>query len=749
LNQITYMKQLLWMVILGWNSLAFSQIESLSPLSINPALSGLQELTEKAGPTTFDSTFIYTSDTLSLPFFDEFSRDHFQRYTEDYSAADLTFDEKLRLTTTGNVPLPADAKYAINQTYRKLVNLEQNTITDQELPSEQIKVGNLAVYPVVYTTTTVYPPYTIYDTIDFPNDPDTLWMVTPDLVQDSATKFFLPLHDQHAYWLDDNAYRNDRFAINPWSLGVVTFDGLDRTGHPYGFGTTTTGIADFLTSKPINMAPYSAADSLYFSFIYQPQGFGDEPETSDSLILEFYSPSEDQWYHQWSASGSEVTEFKKVMLPVTGEQFFQSAFQFRFKNYGGLSGALDQFHIDYVQLKIASGWQDSVIEDFAFVYPVGSLLQDYTQVPWDHYKESPTGHMSDAVRVVVRLEKATAANAQDGQIQVFYNGVPEPPVPSFVLQDNILTENSQTQDYLPDTVYDSDHDCSNGYNYDPTKPGNAVTFDVVATASAQFPNNTANDSTFYQQHFRNVYAYDDGTAEAAYGITGAQARLAYRFVPYVADSLIGISMHFLPTIYDLSNKLFLLTVWDDNNGVPGTILYEDDFFSTRQPVYEYGINDFTEYYFVNDQKVAITGTFYVGYRQLDPERLNLGFDCNIDNSQNTVFSVNNGGTWITSSIPGSMMMRPIFSTALDGELSTPEIEAEATVFGVYPNPVSELLHLQVNPVKYTGAALFDIQGKCVAQVSSEQLQLDMSPYTPGVYVLRDLQSGATQKIIKK
>jgi len=745
------MKQLLGIVVLGWNSIAFAQVESLSPLGSNPALHGQQATPapEKALAGSFDSTFIYTSDTLSLPFFDEFSRNHFQQYEKDYAAPDLTRDKKYRLTTTGNVPLPADAKYAINQTFRKTVNIDQNTVTNTDLPSEQIKVGNLATYPVVYTTTTVYPAYTIYDTIDFPNDPDTLWMVTPDLVQDSATKFFLPLHDQNAYWLDDNAYHNYRFAVNPWSLGVVTFDGLDRNGRPYAFGTTTTGIADFLTSKPINMAPYSAADSVYFSFLYQPQGFGDEPEASDSLILEFYSPSLDQWEHRWSVSGSEVADFKKVMIPVTQEQFFESAFQFRFKNYGGLSGALDQFHIDYVQLKIASGYQDTLLEDFAFVYPVGSLLKDFTQVPWDHYKESPANRMTDAARVVVRVEKATNANAQDGKVQVWYNGVEEAPTPSFILEDVILTENSQTQDYEPHKVYDSTHNFSAGYSYDPTKPGTYATFDVVATASAQFPNNPENDSTFYQQHFRNVYAYDDGSAEAAYGITGAQARLAYRFTPYVDDSLIGIAMHFVPSVHDVSNKLFLLTVWDDNNGIPGDILYEDNFFSTRQPVYEYGMNDFTAYYFVNDQKIPTTGTFYVGFRQLDADRLNLGFDRNIDNSAQAVYSVDNGGTWITSDISGSMMMRPIFSTALDAELSVPENALSETLFGIYPNPVHDILHLRVDASRYAGAMLFDIQGKCIAQLPATQLELDMSTYTPGIYIIRDVQSGATQKISKQ
>ena len=54
-------------------SQAFGQFESVEPLSVNTDLSWGQSLKTKA-LSTFDSTFIYKSDTLSLPFLTSFHK---------------------------------------------------------------------------------------------------------------------------------------------------------------------------------------------------------------------------------------------------------------------------------------------------------------------------------------------------------------------------------------------------------------------------------------------------------------------------------------------------------------------------------------------------------------------------------------------------------------------------------------------------------------------------------------------------
>ena len=54
--------------------ITFGQPESVGPVMTNPALHGKHPelLAAKVNAGTFDSTFVYTSDTIVLPIFDDF-----------------------------------------------------------------------------------------------------------------------------------------------------------------------------------------------------------------------------------------------------------------------------------------------------------------------------------------------------------------------------------------------------------------------------------------------------------------------------------------------------------------------------------------------------------------------------------------------------------------------------------------------------------------------------------------------------
>lgn len=725
------------------NSL-LGQIESTSAIAGNPDIynpEGKMRSLLKAG-ATFDSTFIYTSDTLELPFFDEFSKNHFQQYNADFSDPGVTFDKKYRiLDNTTLVPIANNEYYTAQQTFRRSYDITTSTFTDDNFDSIPFKTGSLATYPVVYSTTLLYPPYYIYDTIGVPDEPDTVWISSPEYYQDSATQFFINLNDANAYWLDSKAYHNYRFAVDPWSLGVVTFDGVDEFGYPYAIGTTTTNYADFLTSKPLNLAPFDASDSVYFSFLYQPQGYGDIPEASDSLVVEFYAKDLDQWFRVWSVSGSATEDFKVGHIRLEDPIYFKKGFQFRFKNFGAMSGSLDHFHLDYVNLRALSGYQDTLFKDFAFSYPVGSLLKDYTSVPWDHFQANSAGKMNDAVQVAVHNASNLPENNQNGLVEVSYGGAPEG---NYTMNATVLSGGNIN--YGPQTTYTSFHDFSTGYSYDVSKLGNKQTFDILATASAQFPNFAQNDSAVSHQYFANYYSYDDSTAEKAYGPTGTQARLAIKYEAYEADSLVGMYIHFVPTVDDVSNKLFLLTVWDNNGGQPGAILYEDNVFFPRQPEYGSSRNHFIPYYFKDTMKVAVGTTFFVGWRQFDADRLNVGLDCNLDHSDKTYFSVNNGVTWNQSQIPGSVMIRPIVSTSMDGELgiqSIPENKPSATIF---PNPTSNDVTVRMVNGTFEGLEVYNVQGKLILSSNEEAIQLQDQP--AGMYFIRVIGVDGMFKIIK-
>lgn len=717
-------------LILGFLSLA-------QGIEIGPIMRNLQLAARpnqlKSNANLIDSTFFFTPDTLQLPFFDDFSSNKFQKYTEDFNAPGLTEQVFYQLLNPQNLqPLASTAAFTDQATFRRTYDVTTSSYTDSIFQTIAIKVGDFSAFPIVYTTLDLYPPYYIYDTIGVPDTPDTVWVQNPSYIQDEATIFFATLNDPAALWLDHHAYHNYRYAVEPRSLGVVTFDGLDEFGYPYAIGTSLTNTADYLHSKPLDLSPYTAADSLYFSFLVQPQGFGDVPEATDSLIVEFYAKDLDQWVWVWSMAGDTLQPFKVVHIPVLNAQFFKKGFQFRFRNYGALSGSLDHFHIDYVHLRPQSDIADTLFKDFAWVYPMNSLLDTYTSVPWDHYKASTTNRMSNAVSVSIHNGSANAENnSTAGQISYSYNGTVEAAggLPGFILSNGALN-------YAPQTTYNSNHDMT-PIPFDINYPGNEQVFRVKGTIAAQFPNLPLNDTTGFYQSFSNYYSYDDGSAEAAFGPTGAQARLAVQFDAYEADSLVGLALHFVPSVNDVSSKLFLISVWSNENGHPGQLLYEDDVFFPRMPTYGNDRDVFINYFFDDTQKVSVPASFFVGWRQLDPERLNLGLDRNIDHSNKVQYSVDGGFTWYTSPFEGSAMLRPIFSTALDASLGIDSPNSAIPTWSCYPNPSAGEVHVVV-PQQFENQLIqiVNLQGQVVGQ--AEDLIIHTEALPEGIYMLHCL-----------
>lgn len=711
--------------------------EVLSPIgAINRGKKKMGQL--KTTPSV-DSTYIYSFDTLSLPFLDEFSRSKFPTMNAQPGDPNVSEQKYYHLTDMADVPLSNSKKFSTIPTKRYVTSA--GTTTESELPLISIKIANFQYFPIQYNVTQVYPPYNVYDTLDYVNAMDTILISNPDLLQDSITVFFAHISDPNVLWTDNFAYHNYTFAKNPWTLGVATFDGVDQHGYPYAINTTQEGVADYLTSKTIDLSTTVPADSIYLSFLYQFEGFSDPAETNDSIVLEFYNQASDHWDWIWSKRGEPVSDFKLAHLRITDAAYLTDGFRFRFKNYGGLSGLLDIVNIDYVHLRANSGYQDTLFKDFAFVYPVSSLIDTYTQVPYEHWLSSPT-HMNPKVNVVVRNGSNITENNMNGTVDVFYNSVLEG---SFTMIAQDLSGGNIN--YAPRTTYDSEHDFTNGYVFSSTTDS-IKTFDIVGHVSAQYPNLSLNDSSFTTQVFENVYAYDDGSAEQAYGISQAQGRMAVKFSPYKADTLMGVRIYFAPTVHDWSNKLFLLTVWADNGGVPGTIIYEDDFFNTRTPIYEDERGKFTDYLFPSRIPMA-ANSFYVGTRQVDPQPLNVGFDRNNPQSNKLFYSINGGLTWTASSMQGIPMVRPLFQTLNNVTLNVAEQVEEQVNWSVYPNPTNGIATISWNnSFDFPGATIIDAQGRAIATLDAEERTIDLTDKMPGIYFVKLSNSNLTLKILR-
>jgi len=99
-----------------------------------------------------------------------------------------------------------------------------------------------------------------------------------------------------ALFSDKYAFINDDFPYRSVNIGAATLDAIDDKGDIYPDAGVFPFIADHLTSKPIRLdslflpgetRAITLADSIYFSFYYQPQGRGNHPESFDSLVLQF------------------------------------------------------------------------------------------------------------------------------------------------------------------------------------------------------------------------------------------------------------------------------------------------------------------------------------------------------------------------------------------------------------------------------------------------------------------------------
>ena len=708
----------------------FAQHESLEPLLYQERGVAKVNVLKAGENPTINGQFIYNLDTLELPFFDDFCKNKFQPYDAEPSDGNVVTEFYHSMLDMTDVPLPLGTVYAEFPTYKIEVNLAGETEDTVWFASEDFKYNSLESYPVdPYGTYQGYPPYILLDTLDNADDPDTIWIESNLFTQDTAEVYIVTVANSDAYWVDYQAYHNYKRAVDPWSLGVVSFDGLDETGYPYAINTTMTGYADHLTSKVINMA-YPAIDSIYFSFLYQAGGFSDMPEANDSLTLQFFNVDTQLWENVWGTGGISLQDFKLVHLPITQSRYLQNGFKFRFRNYGGLSGDLDNWHIDYVNLRRLSGYQDTLVKDFAFVYPVTSLLKDYSHVPWKHFRNNPSGQMTDNLELVLRNGSNLPENNQPGDLKIYYEGALEH---TYTFPGQSLSAGELN--YEARTTYYSYHDLGTDYDFTTSMSNDTtVTFDFEVAASAPFAQLTnENDTTRGQQHFANYYAYDDGSAEQAYGVNGEQARLAYKFTSMEPDSLVAVQMHFVPTVYDHSDKIFLLTVWGDSGGEPGAVLYQDDFFFPSMPEYLHDRNLFWNYYFRDDMKIPVSGTFYVGWRQIEGERLNVGFDMNT-NVQNKIFySIDGELNWHNSSFAGALMIRPVVSSKMDYQLSVEEIGSEIREeLVVYPNPFLNTLNFSY----FDDGQLefYSLDGRLVLQ-NEWANTVDVSSLKSGMFIL--------------
>ncbi|RLD63831.1 MAG: hypothetical protein DRJ01_02650 [Bacteroidetes bacterium] len=529
-------------------------------------------------------------------------------------------------------------------------------------------------------------------------------------------------------WVDKYAFVNTSFGINPPSIGVATLDAISYNGAHYAEASSSPYIADNLTSKPINL-DYNAEDSVFFSFYFQAQGIGDKPEVNDSLILEFYAPNEKIWHSIWSTPGDTNQNFKQVIFSITDTTYLKKGFHFRFRNYASLAGDynpsatsnVDQWNIDYIKLDKNRSIGDTVIHDVAFVKPPTSVLKTYSSMPWKHFIS------------VFPLEIQQVSFNYRNNDTIVRN------ITSMLFFNNLITDTKLDSFYVNvDNYHALEHTIYNfklDNNPFPITPNDSALFEVKCKVKTDDFDYEGNNIATFKQKFYNYYAYDDGTAENGYGIDSKEAMLACKFKTYKTDTLQAINMYFNQSFpLSASQRSFKLTIWDDDNGLPGNIVYQQ---TGVRPEYENELNKFHTYILPDSVNIIVSDIFYVGWEQTSDAFLNIGFDRNRVSNNNTFYNLN--GNWYKSSFEGSVMIRPVLGKPI--KIITTDInkiQSVSTDVKLYPNPVKEKLFIRTNNqnINNLHVLIFNNIGEIVYSGEINNGYIDVNSYKPGIYFIR-------------
>lgn len=663
-----------------------SDIGDVWPSSALPQKSSLQEF-----------PILHLLDTLDIPFVEDFSTSHsissaslvasdtFNRVSGDclLGIHGLTFTEQVMHTDT---------------TWEYIFNPGSGSTDSIPLIPEEILVWeNMNCRWEALDTLYLWPEYfrysydsggVILDSILVIGD--TSLLVSPLVVN---------RYGADVQWQNEGVTMNTTYPILPPTIGVATFDGLNKYGAPYDKSNAESyGIADYLTSAPFNLSGLANDSNVYLSFFYQPTGRGNFPDSEDSLVVEFLNEATGQWINVWSTSGIDsvgIVPFTQVYIQLrdtnllAGPRYFYNGFKFRFKNYSTLSGNNDHWHIDYIRLGKgrSPNSSDTLIQDVAFIEPYPSVLKHYSRMPWQHFLAAPI--LEDTLSIPIR---------DNGQIGGITAGAM--PLEAYTIED-----------ITGDTIYSL-----TGQNFNPTSviryreiypeadyilPMNSLLDDtahwdasIYVTPSSQndLLSNDTLERTFV---FSKELAYDDGSAERTYGIEGGDQvkKFAYRFDPAIDDSISAIRFHFSHTDIDVSDMVFNIYLWDSlelNTSNP----YENAVYTLANvtPTYVDSLNGFTT--FSLDSLIPFTRSMYVGWSQLDNRNLQLGFDVNSSKGRNNMF-VNLSNRWESSSITlsGSPMIRLVLNDKADSIPSDLVNIVDRWTISAFPNPATEVIYI--------------------------------------------------------
>lgn len=532
-------------------------------------------------------------------------------------------------------------------------------------------------------------------------------------------------------------YVNDQFGVNPPSLQVATFDGVNGQGLPYS-SFTSYGYTDTLTSKPIELSGSGPADSVYLSFFWQAGGLGGAPNTDSGsqpsfLALEFKDQA-GTWVEVWRQPGANTrTDFAPAMVRVSGTGYFHDGFQFRFRSSGIRKGNEDSWHLDYIYLDKNRQAGKPFRADVALSHRLNTLLERYTAMPAHQFFADPARELNDSV--FTRLNNFNPLFAPitwRGYVRVMS---PAAPADTFLRGNAALPPD--TRNFL--------------ISGQPNAAALAPTSTMLQIRHALFLNSResdallrGNDTVSRLTTLGEFYAYDDGTAETNFSLNNSGNRqLAYRFDLNQPDHVRAIRVYLTKT--NVPGHVITFRVWDEVDGQPAPTVKASRSFPI--PAQE-ALNQFFD--IILPEPVPVSGSFYIGFSlpASVPDFVNVGYDLN-ERAPGRIHYNNNATGWFTfQEVPGALLLRPLMGlvTGIDDDLVT-----GAPAIKVFPNPSpSGLFTIQGD---YQQLCLRDLSGRLILCKTRKQAgrQLNLQHLPQGLYLLELQQKDRTEvrKIVIK
>lgn len=566
-------------------------------------------------------------------------------------------------------------------------------------------------------------------------------------------------------WLDKDVFINNTLAPNPPSVGMATFDGLDRQGKTL---PVFEGRGDRLTSKPIDLSAYNPSQGVFLKFYLAPKGFGLEPEKIDSFTIEFRNKNR-QWIRVGTIQGiadvplDSFPPFLFYSLPVDQSEFFHKAFQFRFTNYVSPGGFGDLWHLDYVRLAANEG-SDNDFEDLAFAQLPSNILRQYTAMPWWHFSGFENQELTDTLYSHFFShfpdERAISNSAVD--FKELTTGTPFNQgftVTEMNEENKMPPKEPQTrQRIIPQSKFS---ELIQSFQSIPDGPRRVVETKYVFSQTSQTGGFMVNDTVRANTVFDNYFAHDDGTAEWQIFVkfaSGNAEQIATKFTANVDDTLRAVQIMFPHVNGDVETQLFNLKIWVGSlNSEPVfqrqllRPFYPDNLYDTLQGFTTYRLEDVLG----NETPVLIPkGDFYVGWQQVTPAEFGVPVGFDLQNPCNCNF-YNLTGQWTAfpSSIAGALMVRPVFGDEAPDNTTAPvheTVQSASHILEVFPNPAVEVLNLKLKAGSETPDSLVIVNALGQLVFQSEFVnQIDLSEFADGLYYLQLRNSAAGQVYVHK